>query len=275
MSDENVENQEEGSVPEQSTDELRARQHGWVPKSEWEGDVDEWVPAKVFNLKGELFGRIAKDKSKITELETAVTGLVEQVKKAHDAGYARALDELKAKKRDALDEGDTSAVLEIDDQIDSLKEEHKKTKEEMAAKVSPKTQSNPEFDMWHVDNEWYLTDQSTTAYANELVMEMNRNAQVSGTQLNYSKMLNEISRKVRQKFPEKFGGMRKATKQEPVDSGSERNAERVNKSTTKFKDVEAGLTEQELSIMKTVMKSTGMTKEKYLEQVSQYQSRKG
>ena len=38
--------------------ESEAREQGWKPKEEYEGDPEKWRPAKEFVERGELFGKI-------------------------------------------------------------------------------------------------------------------------------------------------------------------------------------------------------------------------
>jgi hypothetical protein len=47
--------------------EQRASSRGWVPKDEWDGDPEEWRPAKEFIDRGELFKKI---EDKIEQLKT-------------------------------------------------------------------------------------------------------------------------------------------------------------------------------------------------------------
>lgn len=257
-------------------DEERAMVHGWVPKDQWTGNPDEWVPAKVFNTRGDLFGRIAKDKRKISELEQTVGYLVEDRHKAYEEGYKKGLAELRAERREALEAGDVDRVEQIEDKIDEFKENHAARKQEFEQKVAQNKQpDNPVFDAWHADNDWYLADQTLTIYANEVAQEMASEAQAKGVQVDYPKLLQEISRKTKQKFPEKFGRrVDTTTKSSAVEGGSNSAADKSTvKRTNKFS--ESDLTDQERRIMDTVLKTTKMTKEEYLNQVGDYAKRKG
>ena len=40
--------------------ELEAREQGWKPQDEYEGDPNKWRPAKEFVERGELFGKICR-----------------------------------------------------------------------------------------------------------------------------------------------------------------------------------------------------------------------
>lgn len=268
--------QKEEEPRQYSEDESKAMEHGWVPKDQWKGETDEWVPAKVFNIRGELFGRIAKDKATINDLKQSVDALVEDRKKLFDAGYQRALDDLKRDKRVALEEGDTEAVMEIDDKIDAVKEEAQRAKEEFEKKTTPQNRPvNLDFETWHVNNEWYLKDGSLTSYANDLAEQMSRSAQASGKTIEWGKFYNEITRKVRQKFPEKFETRSRATMNtQEVDNGDSSTSDRPTIRSNTLK--ESDLTDDQRRIMNNILKTTkGITKKEYLEQMSLFEQRKG
>ena len=274
-----AENEEQVEERVYTDDETRAMQHGWVPKDQWNGNTDEWIPAQVFNMRGDFFGRIAKDKREISELKTAINTLVDQNRKSYDIGYKEGLAQLRAEKKVALEEGDADKVLAIDDKIDEFKEEHASKKQEFEQKLAVSKQpENPAFDAWHANNDWYLSDQSSTAYANELVIETTKQAQATGVQVDYPKLLQEITRKVKQKFPEKFG--RSSTiettekKVSGVDSGSDSSGDKSTDKARSTKYSDKGMTEQERSIMNTIIKTTGMTKDEYLAEMHKYEEKR-
>lgn len=260
---------------ELSVDEQKAMQHGWVPKEQWDGNPEEWIPAKVFNMRGDFFSRIAKDKKEISELRQTVDHLVDHSRKAYDAGYKQGLAELRAERREALEAGDVERVEQLEDKIDEFKEEHAAKKQEFEQKVTKQqAQENPVFDTWHVENDWYMADATLTTYANEVASEVAGKAQASGVQVDYPKLLQEITRKVKQKFPERFGRTKVVEKPSAVEGGSN-SADDKSTSKRSAKFSEADLSDQDKRIMETVLKTTKLTKEEYLEQVGAYAKRKG
>lgn len=270
---------EEAEVERQySDDEVRAMERGWEPKEKWQGNPDEWIPAKIFNDRGELFGRIAKDKATINELKQSVDALVEDRKKLFDAGYKRAIEDLKRDKRVALEEGDTKAVMEIDDKIDEVREQATKAQEEFNKSVTPKPQTvNPDFEAWHANNNWYLKDNSLTAFANGLAQDMVEAARSAGTTIHWGKFYNEVTRKVRQKFPEKFESRTRESvlQDDVVGSGGDSTSDKTSsRSSTTLK--ESDLTDDQRRIMNNILKTTkSISKKEYLEQMSLFEKRKG
>ena len=58
LNDAPVETNTPESTPQVDSYEDEARNQGWKPKDEYEGDPTKWRPAKDFVERGELFGKI-------------------------------------------------------------------------------------------------------------------------------------------------------------------------------------------------------------------------
>ena len=52
--------------------EQRALDQGWVPQDEWQGDPDDWRPAKEFIDRGELFRKIDELKNENKRIKQGV-----------------------------------------------------------------------------------------------------------------------------------------------------------------------------------------------------------
>ncbi len=253
-------------APQYSEAEQTAMGNGWLPKDQWEGDPDEWVPAKQYIKNGELFGRINSYKNKILNLEKTMTELVKHNEKVYDSGYQDALTALKAEKRAALREGDTERVLQIEDQVEELQDDYEKKKQEFVSTVkAPKVDSNPVWDSWVANNTWYETDAALHGYADGEAKAMVEAAQAVGKQVEFDKLLREVSRKVKEKFPEKFGSQKPPSS---TNKGDDAQGKRAS-STSKYQ-----LNEMEEEIFKTLSRS-GMTREKYIDDLQKVKARKG
>ena len=176
--------------------ELKAMEEGWVPQDQWEGDPDQWRPAKEFVDRGELFKKIEDQNRTIKEFKRALDDLKTHHSKVRETEYARALTALKAQKKTALEEGDADSVIKIDDQIDLVKEEQQKAKQQVES--PPQEQINPEFSEWISKNKWYETDNAMKAYADTL----GRDLAMRGN--SPSEVLKEVERLVKQEFTHKF-----------------------------------------------------------------------
>jgi hypothetical protein len=262
---EQVENQEQQEV-QYSEAEVKAMESGWLPKDQWEGDADDWVPAKQYIKNGELFGRINADKHRIRSLEQQVGVLVKHNEKVYESGYKAALQELKQDRKEALLEGDTERVLELDEKVEELQEEHKERVQEFKQEVQQANPTmHPSWEPWVERNRWYETDAAMRGYADGEAKQIFASSQAQGIQLEYDKLLQEVSRKVRQRFPEKFGNppSRSATNKGDEDGGA--------RSVSRKDRVE--LTPMEEEIARTLEKS-GISRDKYIADLKKIKERK-
>lgn len=121
--------------------EARAREMGWKPLAEYRGPPGRWQPAKDFIERGENILPIVRDQNRrlterVGKLEGEISGLrvtaneqLEIIKDLRDigkrqnqAGYDRAMAELKAKQRQAVEVGDTKAYDQLVEQAEALQE---------------------------------------------------------------------------------------------------------------------------------------------------------
>jgi hypothetical protein len=143
---------------------------GWRPLEEFEGDKDRWVDAKEFILRGELYDRIHQQDRRMREMQQSLQVLAEHNKKVEEAGYRRAVQELQAAKRMALENNDARAIIELDEKLDEVKDqlrESKTTTNREHAQEIP-----PEYWDFSRDNPWYTKDRAMTAYADQLGIEL-------------------------------------------------------------------------------------------------------
>lgn len=176
----------------------KAIKQGWRPIDEWEGDPDDWVDYKEFNFRGELMERIRAQSKELNEFKKTAKEFKDHYQKVKETAYKEALQELKAAKRDALEEQDYDRVVELDEQIQEVKEKSKEASREEVTTNEP-----PAFvQYWLKENSWYETDRvmrmASEAIAQELV-ESNPELQTDQAAL-----LDEVAKRVRKEFPHKF-----------------------------------------------------------------------
>lgn len=224
--------------------EEKAMEDGWVPQEEWEGDPEQWRPAKEFLDRGELFKKIEDQNRTIKEFKRTLEDFKQHHAKVREAEYQRAIKVLKAQKLEALENGDAAAVMDIDERIDIVKEE------QVNLRNTPQEQTgvNPEFAAWVDKNKWYETDRAMKAFADDLGREL---AQSGG--LPYQ-ILQEIERQVKQEFPHKFRNPNR-DKPNSVENSSGRG--------TKQKD-DFVLTDEEKRIMERFVRAGAITREEYI-----------
>lgn len=251
---------------ELSPDEQRAMEHGWRPKEEWEGDPEDWVSAREFNRRGELFARIAKYGNENKEMRESLKKLFNQHRQLYDAGYKKALNDLKQQKLEAADVGDTRKLLEIDEQIDNLREEHKNAIEtfdkEVATPSTPATNEEHQlaYEQWMSVNPWYGKNADLTRVADTLAREMVSGAQKAGKTVDYKQVLATVAKEVRANNPQYFDKERKTSN---VDTGSPAPRTRGNGNS---KYSLSQIPEGERDIARTILASTGMKEEEYVKQ---------
>jgi len=182
-----------------------AEAQGW--QSDFEGDNKK--SAKEFLHDGRFFKKINDQSKTIDELKTSMSQLrshndkvvANELRKA-EVDYSNRIEQLKAEKIEALDEGDNKRVVEIDDQI--LKTEKPKP-------VVPQT--NPEFDSWVKDNDWYDKTPFLRVEADK-IGDLYYNSGLRGTEL-----YNAIGSHVQELYPDKFVN-EKRKKAPTVEEGS-------------------------------------------------------
>lgn len=178
--------------------EQRAQEGGWVPKDEWDGDPEQWRPAKEFLDRGELFKKIEDQNRTIKEIRRTLEEFGKHHSKVAQVEYQRALTALKAQKKDALTEGEYDKVIDIDERIDAVKDAQKQAAQQQV-RISDVPESNPLFDNWVDRNSWYKSNSAMRAYADRLGNEIGARGGISPTDL-----LARIEQEVKKEFAHKF-----------------------------------------------------------------------
>jgi len=209
-----VENDSQGEVSEvasnePSESEVKARRLGWMPKEEYKGNPDQWRDADEFLQRGEeIHGYLKADLQKlqqtISQRDNEIAEMrsaMEQFRQFHNEtearAYKRAIDELKQLKATAVSQGDGEKVVEIDEELDKLKEAQRKPE---APKQSSKGGDNGDFTTWIQENRWYAEDVELQEMADAFGDVVRRkNPSVTGKEF-----LDEVAKRVKKAAPEKF-----------------------------------------------------------------------
>jgi len=137
--------------------EDRARAMGWKPQEEYGGDPRRWSDAQTFIDRGEAELPILRDQSRrmseklarqerdmadlrntVSEQAAAVKAAMDLARRADSGGYKRAMDELKAKRAEAVAIGDTEAFEQVQEQIDAAEAERATSSTEFNVTVPAK-----------------------------------------------------------------------------------------------------------------------------------------
>ena len=210
--------------------EKEARLFGWVPKEEFRGSESDWVDADVFVKRGKEINPILRKNNellmkKLDEKAKEIDSIkadVETFKKFQKESFERKAAEyevqiaqLKTKKRDAIAAGDGDLVVDLDDQIDSLKEAQREAKEESKKKPEEPKQTeaqvsvpeDPELQSWLGRNTWFGEDTEMTDMANGLGTAVRRQF----PHLTGRAFLDKLDEKIVEYFPEKILGKKPRT----------------------------------------------------------------
>lgn len=260
--------QDEPEQRQLSYDEQLAMDHGWRPKEEWDGDADDWVSAKEFNRRGELFSRIAKYGAENREMRESLKKLFNHNRVLFDAGYKKAISDLKEQRAEAIEEGDTRKLVTIEDQMDNLKEEHQKAIQEFDSSMTigegqegPNPQQAVVFNQWSDSNPWYGKNADLTRVADNIAKSMVDRARSAGAVIDYGKLLSQVAKEVRENNPEYFA---KETRNSAVEGSSRTVTTRKAGGAARYSM--SNIPDEEREIARTIIQSTGMKEEEYVKQ---------
>lgn len=244
-----------------------ALEAGWKPLEEFEGPQEKWIDAPEFVRRGELFKKIDDLKAQAWKAERGFKQELELMKKHFDSvketEYKRALETLKAQKRDALENNDAAAVIELDDKIDALKDEQAAAKIQQQNEVTPSGQP-PEIAEWLEKNSWYNQTQSLRFQADGFGMEYMENH----PNASLNDMLRYVDKKIREINPEKFGSATRVIKNSgsTVETGGS-SSSRVSGGRPAKLTVN-DLNDTERQVMKSLVGRGVLTQAQYLEQLA-------
>lgn len=232
----------EGMTPEAVHEAAveKAKQLHWVPKEEYTGDPAKWRDAEEFLEFGERVlpivqennKRLMADNTALKNEIAAIRAEVAKFAKVHEqtekAAYAQALADLRDQRKTALAEGDYDLAEEVTEKIEVTKQAQVV---EPAAKPAPQEAVIPQevqtiYDGWAKENQWAVEgsesyDMEMEAYAKGIGDALVKKQGVKSTGADFRPFLDQISKRVKARFPEKFGNpaRRAAASMEGGDAG--------------------------------------------------------
>ena len=253
--------------------EQTAYKEGWRPEDEFEGDKARWIPADEFMRRKPLFEKIDEQKREnyhtrreLQEVKQTLKQLADHHKQVRQVEYERAIKDIQYAKKAALDDDDHEAVVELDEQLDTLKED-KREFDSQLKQEQRQIQPTPEYLDWVKGNSWYMQDSDMHDDADGLAQAYISRKQKSGGEIVPSEVYRHVTDKIKSLYPEKFpnstGG--KPFKPSPVDSGTS-EVRPVKKDTYK-------LTEEEEAAARNFEKQGLMTRKEYIEELRKLDER--
>lgn len=234
--------------------EDRAREQGWRPKEEFEGDPSKWVSAETFVAKGELIERIESLGKKLKDADKTIKMLTEHHSKVKESEFKRAVEFLKSQKKVAFENGDVDKIIEIDEKIAEVKETQKAQKQqEQVNNETPEV--HPDFTSWVSENKWYNKNSEMRADADAFGEAYARN----NPNKTPAEVLEYVSTKIKKAYPEEFSNPNR-NRPSSVEGGS--GTRQASSSSGGF-----SLTEEETKVMHNFVRNDIMTKEEFIAQV--------
>ena len=210
---------------------------GWVEKGDYRGSEREWVDAETFITRGEQINPILRannerlkkemesDRQKHSDEIKELRAATEEFKQFQKESFDRKQNELqqelaslKDKRKEAIREGDADLVVELEDQIDVLKEE--KAKQPIKAEVAKPEVAplDPTLTNWIAENKWFGGDIEATEIANGVGSAIRKQF----PNLTGKDFLDKLDEKLQQRIPEVYENS--PASRETVGSSSGRGA---------------------------------------------------
>lgn len=209
----------EAEVVEKEVDpiEATAREKGWKPLEEYEGDKETWVDAKEFVAREPLYKALHKANREIKKVKKETETVKQLYDKIETVAKEKAMKELQLKLKEAAEEKDIELALELKDQINELK-----------AKPATEAPKNEEFENWIQSNKWYEADEDLRDFADAKGLKIAK----ANPDLSLDEIYNRVTESTRKAFPHKFNNTMKE-RPSTVDSGRQTTTRATNGSRKK------------------------------------------
>lgn len=246
-----VENIENTEVKQYSDIEQRALEMGWKPREDYNGAEEDFIDAKEFVNRKPLFDKIESQSKQIKAVSKALEALKQHYTKVQETEFNRALTQLKAARKNALNEGDGDRFEEADNAIKHVEAQVQALQETAQTPAVQTEEIHPEFQAWTSKNPWYNNTRYMREFADDVGMQFARQG------LTPSEVLVKVEQAVRKEFPHKFTNPNKGNAPE-VGSSRRESGNNIIRSE------EIELSDQERRIMNTLVSQGVLTKEKYM-----------
>lgn len=232
--------------------EKEARNLGWVPLEEFKGNADHWVDADEFVTRGNQLMPILRQNNKrlqktldkqnetinnltaqLRNAETVMTKLEKHYSEANRRAVELAKVQLKEELKQAREDNDLDAELEIREKLDDIREREREIDTDPQDKKQPKEQDkktpqgySPEFLAWKEENPWFEGPSKEDKKKTKLITRIAEDLREEGTDLVGSEFLDECVRVYEEQYGEQEEEEEKPTKRRAaskVDAPSNRN----------------------------------------------------
>ena len=185
--------------------EVEAREKGWKPESEFDGDETgkKFVSAQEFLDREQFYDTISKQNRKIKQMEETMANFADHKRRSEQAAYERALKDLSAQKVEAVEEGDVDRVKSLDDeQMQLIQQQTAYAAQEQAQHQAELTEATMEFQK---RNPWCRNDaageeKAMTVYAQTIGNQLDQQY----PHLSIDEGMKIVEEEVKKAFPHRF-----------------------------------------------------------------------
>lgn len=231
--------------------EQKALDMGWRPKSEFEGDEEDFIDAVEFVRRKPLFEKIDNVGKELRETRKALKALQAHHEKVKEAEFQKALKSLREEKKAALESGDADALIAIDDQIADAKAQEAVARSQQQQQAAA---PHPNFVQWVSRNPWYKTNAELTVLADQIGTAH----AASNPELDPDSILQYVEKRIKKLYPEQFTNPNKS-RPSAVEGGTSTPSKKPAESDSNYP-----LTDDERKVMMTFVRQGIMTKEEYI-----------
>ena len=237
--------EELGTIEETTVDpvEEKAREMGWVPEDEYEGDTDKWVDAKEFVGRAPLYEGLSKANKRMKRMQEAIDNLVKHNSEIMKATKERQIEDLEDERQRAEEEGDTARARKIDKDIDKVNQ--------MEVPEGP----SPAFQAFVEENEWYIDNPDLAAIADRKGMFLAQQGKEE------QEVLDEVAKYINENYLNKTH-TRRSSAPPTSEGGNKRKAS--SKSNRKDR-----LNDAQKAAMNNFVRLGVLTEDEYIEQLEE------
>lgn len=264
--EEGTQETQQAEVSELNEVEQEAAAQGWTTKEAWVAagkDPKQWRSADVWLDRGEFFRAIRERDAKIENLSKQVSEAYKVGQKIAEGQFKKELDILRARKEQALEEGDASTAIRIQDLIE---EKQETAKAELPSKEVPKAFTPPpEYNLFTQRNPWYLSN-TTLQYTADAVgiKYKQQNPEATPADIYFF-----VETEMYKEFP-KLNPKNAASKLPPMDGGSQGSSKSNVTRSNDLSSLKKNMSEMDLSIMRTLIRNNDFPNEEaYLKQYAE------
>lgn len=272
-------NNESSTTNTDESVEDQARALGWKPQEEYSGKPGKWADAEEYlevhgKNNGALRRALDQQAKDLAELRREIKGLDASHKRIFDLQLKKAKDEhaqqiafLKSQRSEARRTGDYEAVDELETQLEEVQKRGPDLPDVADVQTqnttpNPNWRDNATLAAWADKNPWFEKDEDMSLFAGTLGVKMRKD----NPDMDYEKLLEKVSERVRKAFPTKFAEGNRPNRVEGATPGATSGASARNSYAALPKEAKQACDEE--------VASGNMTQKAWIELYHSYDDRR-